>query len=456
MAGYKQEESSLGIVIGIILLGLAVPLLYKFFAPYINAFLLQLSAYELQIFTLFSDEAKEAHQRIKSVTDPGTLTWQQMTQVMSYVGKYIRWPLGFLLLFMALIAFNLSRVSKFRRRLSMEKLIKNNAEIFSCLGPIVGRGNYLLSPESYDSGNWKVARSPLQFAIENELLVDFEDKRIITATDVFTKKGLVNIESKVLGHCELNRSLAKSVFIKQLGDEFTTPEELTPVRQAILACFLAHGAGQKEEAIEVLYDIGASYKETDDIAPCVDLPTEKIKNFISAHKSLLEDVKALSIHKAFQLPLLMAALNFARKKGVLAGSQFLWLRPIDRPLWYALNQMGGKAAWAEAYAAWTHFFCEQKFNQSINVPYVDGAIEGLKNNLDAEGWLYEEPKPKEPHDASDSPELSEILKNKSTPEVSAETSPDKLPTGIYETASDDTITVTNKKGVRHKVYSSYD
>ncbi len=50
----------------------------------------------------------------------------------------------------------------------------------------------------------------------------------------------------------------------------------------------------------------------------------------------------------------MGLLIYAKRKGVLASSQFIWLRPYDRTLWYALNQIGGKATWAEAAGPWAH------------------------------------------------------------------------------------------------------
>ena len=83
----------------------------------------------------------------------------------------------------------------------------------------------------------------------------------------------------------------------------------------------------------------------------------------------------------------MALLGEARKKGVLATSQFIWLRPLDRPLWYALNQCGGRAAWTEALAAWAHFQAEEHAGKTLSAPHIDAAVESLKNSLESQGWL---------------------------------------------------------------------
>ena len=85
----------------------------------------------------------------------------------------------------------------------------------------------------------------------------------------------------------------------------------------------------------------------------------------------------------------MALLYRARQKGVLASSQFLWLRPLDRPLWYALNQCGGRAAWAEGFAAWAHYQAEEKAGKALSEPHIAPAVISLKQSLAAQGWLTE-------------------------------------------------------------------
>lgn len=85
----------------------------------------------------------------------------------------------------------------------------------------------------------------------------------------------------------------------------------------------------------------------------------------------------------------MALLYRARQKGVLATSQFLWLRPLDRPLWYALNQCGGRVAWAEGFAAWAHYQAEEKAGKALSEPHVALAVASLREALAAQGWLTE-------------------------------------------------------------------
>ena len=89
-----------------------------------------------------------------------------------YSGKWIRWPYALVLVALGIACIFMSRTGGLIRRLNMDSLLRNNAESFPCLRPIVGRGKTLLSPESYDSGPWRIARSPVQFALEHGLLLN--------------------------------------------------------------------------------------------------------------------------------------------------------------------------------------------------------------------------------------------------------------------------------------------
>ena len=146
---------------------------------------------------------------------------------------------------------------------------------------------------------------------------------------------------------------------------------------------------------------------------------------LQKHRALLEDT-LLTRHTAFELPWFMALLTLARKKGVLASSQFLFVRPLDRPLWYALNQCGGRTGWAEALAPWAHYAAEEKAGKALTEPQVHAATLSLKAALDAQGWLLS---PKQNADVTtdipdnDVGELGESSAAEATPEQTAKDSP---------------------------------
>ena len=383
----------------LILVFVLLPALYIAHADSMNRPLLALAKAQIQVFAPFFEEAQTAWARIAEA-DPASLSWDTMQNVLRYTGSWIRWPFALLLVLLGVAAIFMGRVSGLVRRFNMESLLKNNAESFPCLRPVVGRGKYLLSPESYDSGLWKVARTPAQFALEHGLLVN-------DAGEPFTpeqalKNGLPSTELPAWGHARLDGEKALRVLTEQLGKHFEGYEGLSPCRRALAVAFLAYADGDKKDCVALLDAVSLSYREETGQASCPLLEDDdfsrKLKKQWESHSSVLNE-KCLSIHAAYELPWFMALLYRARQKGVLASSQFLWLRPLDRPLWYALNQCGGRAAWAEGFAPWAHYTAEEKERKTLTKTHVAPAVASLREALSAQGWLTEifvPPMPEEP------------------------------------------------------------
>ncbi len=168
-----------------------IPHLYATNRAYVNATLLTLAKWQMQVFALFSDEAFRICERLSSV-DPASLSWEKMQSILRYVGTWVRWPCFVILASLGIISIFMGKISKLTRRLNIDKLLAHNAESFACLRPIVGKGKYLLSPESYDKGLWRIARSPVQFAVEHGLLLDEENKPF-TEQDVL-QNGLAHAD----------------------------------------------------------------------------------------------------------------------------------------------------------------------------------------------------------------------------------------------------------------------
>ncbi|WP_302441186.1 secretion/conjugation apparatus DotM-related subunit [Bilophila wadsworthia] len=373
----------------LILVFVVLPALYIAHADSVNRPLLALAKAQIQVFTPFFDEAQTAWTRIAEA-DPASLSWETMQKVLHYTGSWIRWPFALLLVLFGVATIFMGRVGGLVRRFNMESLLKNNAESFPCLRPVVGRGKYLLAPESYDSGLWKVARTPAQFALEHGLLLDEQGKPF--SPEQALKNGLPSTELPVWGNARLDGEKALRVLTEQLGKRFEGYEGLSPCRRALAVAFLAYADGDKKGCVALLDAVSLSYREENEQASCPLLEdndfTNKLKKQWERHASVLNE-KCLSIHASYELPWFMALLYRARQKGVLASSQFLWLRPLDRPLWYALNQCGGRAAWAEGFAPWAHYTAEEKERKTLTKPHVAPAVASLREALSAQGWLTE-------------------------------------------------------------------
>lgn len=393
----RQNQQSDGILVFIVaamaLIFIGIPAWYAAHAESLHRMLLTLAQTELRLFSPFSDEARTASSYISSLS-ASEVSWETVTACLTYAGNWMRWPLCLLLCALGVAAWHLGRVGKLHRTFNMESLLQNNAESFPCLRPIVGRGNYLLSFESYDSGPWKIARSPVQFALEHKLLLGESGQPY--APDQVLRNGLGLPESVAFGQAIFDDEGASKVFIEQLGPQFSGVDNLSPVRKALAAAFMLYADGAKHDALALLDSMSASYIEKNDgkelvpSCPVVEQAEfqKRVNKSIEKHRHILDE---LTSHAAYELPWFMGLLYRARKKGVLACSQFLFLRPLDRPLWYALSQCGGRVAWAEAFAPWAHYTAEERQHKSLSEPAISGAVTGLRAALDAQGWLISTP-----------------------------------------------------------------
>ena len=373
-------------VVALVIALFVVPAIYAARAGVINGALLSLAKVQLKSFLPFSQEAQQAWQRIMSA-DPASLTWETMQAVLRYTGRWIRWPYAVLLVMLGAVSVFMGRTGGLVRRLNMESLLKNNAESFPCLWPVVGRGTYLLSPESYDSGYWRIAQSPIQFAVEHGLLIDRHGTPF--APEQALRRGLADTGLPAYGQGHFDEKKAAAVLRGQLGAAFPGFEALAPARKALACAFLVYASGDKKECVSLLNAVSGAYVEQE-TPSCPLLTQDDFQKRLAAlwekHQKIASEPLLLR-HSAFELPWFMALLTRARHKGVLASSQFLWLRPLDRSLWYALNQCGGRAAWAEGFAAWAHYAAEEKAKKALAEPHIAQAVRRLRDSLSAQGWL---------------------------------------------------------------------
>lgn len=65
-----------------------------------------------------------------------------------------------------------------------------------------------------------------------------------------------------------------------------------------------------------------------------------------------------------------------------APAMWLWLKQIDRPLWYTLQCCGRRVCFIEGAGAVSHFYFEQGIGQDESSPQMEEAIKGLNKYLD--------------------------------------------------------------------------
>jgi len=179
---------------------------------------------------------------------------------------------------------------------------------------------------------------------------------------------------------KLDRRRAYKAFSRQLGKRWRGPEYLPLYAQGLYAAFALKSRRKRNEAEEMLNDLSLAWSAKKGFRP-----SSKLKKKIA--KVLKDDgmcaaVREAADRHAFNTTALLACLNKARQEGgVLAPATFLWLRGVDRTLWYPLNNLGRKAFHPEASGAMVHYIYEMVAGQKIPTPQVDDAVKGLEDFL---------------------------------------------------------------------------
>ncbi len=101
--------------------------------------------------------------------------------------------------------------------------------------------------------------------------------------------------------------------------------------------------------------------------------TQQLLKKYGDHKNVQQTVE----RHAYQFTVMASMLEFARLDGVLASADFLWLKPVDRKMWYMLNSIGRQTAFSEVAGAFCHWQSEKELGKKINVPMVKEAVTSL-------------------------------------------------------------------------------
>lgn len=163
---------------------------------------------------------------------------------------------------------------------------------------------------------------------------------------------------------------AKRVFTLQLGPYWDGFEHCSPQAYALAAVFMARINRDRDAANAILSTLDKTYV-SGKLDYSVARPTvEKYKN-----TEIIQEV--VSKH-AYTLSVMASLLEKARDDGVVPSSEFLWLRPIDRRLWYMLNCVGRQTPFSEVAGPFAHWKAEKEMGRRSLVPMIDEAIKALE------------------------------------------------------------------------------
>ncbi|MBP6103833.1 MAG: type IVB secretion system coupling complex protein DotM/IcmP [Gammaproteobacteria bacterium] len=272
-------------------------------------------------------------------------------------GSYLRYPVALYLLCLSIIVFKTNVHTRLKKKFTMRSLALQEQINWPQI-KIVTQTD--LVEADLETGPWAMAMTPLQFAKKNKLItilsVDAGEKRFAKMqTPEYTLR--------------LHKARAERAFGAQLGRPLLRVEQMLPHRKALFAALAGRACRDGKTAGALLIQLANS--AADGALDCegVDaLCAQYLKN---------SKVKALFSEHAYEFTLFISLLLLAREDGVVASADFLWVKPVDRRLWYVINNVGRQTPAVEVGGIFNHWYYEVGMKRALSTPKVEGAVEAL-------------------------------------------------------------------------------
>lgn len=279
-------------------------------------------------------------------SQPTKMSLTDLTTLSNNVGRYYMIPVAMICMLLAVITYFANITERFKHVYSMDTLRKAENKIWPQITPIM---KVDLVKKDLDDGPWSSSMTPRLFSKKYDLIIENRQGKELNVT--------------------LNEGAAYRIFSMQVG-QFWRDIEMFPMHiQAMYAIFLARANQDRKKADDLINQIANS-------ATSDKLDFSGVKELVAKHKTSKSAKYAQNKH-AYLLTVMATLLELARTDGVLATAEFLWLKPIDRPLWYMLNSVGRQTAFPEIAGVYAHWLAEKKVDRPLKVPMVEEAVRAL-------------------------------------------------------------------------------
>lgn len=318
---------------------------------------------------LFDSDVKAALEWMREATY-SQVSYRDFVANGELIGRYTQIPAMLICFAMGVYIFFKHPSQNFRRRWDMFTLARKEAVLWPCITPALD-ANLLKTP--LESGRWAWSMTPREWVDKHQLWETYQLTSELTGLPLTQRR--------------LNRSAATAALIAQLGPKYTSFDQLPAYLRALLGAFMAKICGDKKSAAKILNQLSSSSAAVgvanNDVSVKLQLDqfdTELGVACYERYKQKNEISKILARH-AYLSTAMLALLEQARLNGVLASAEFLWLKPVNRTLFYMFNALGRRTYWVESGAIFAHYLAEKQANQKLLKPYVMTALDGLEAYL---------------------------------------------------------------------------
>lgn len=325
---------------------------------YINEGILWLKYWELRLISFFTPAVHSDLLWIKQA-NPRDITGDQLLYISDVVGHYFIIPVVVVMVYFAWVLYRKSIGLRFRHAYSTNSLLKLELSNWPQVSPVA---NLDLVKEDIEKGPWSMASTPMQFAKKNNLI----------KVSGYVREEM-QLKKAAKPEVSLLRPKAAQFFAQQLGKPWHGFGGLGIHARALCAIFVARVDGNIAGATHLLDQIAASSCNGKFNFSGADALLKKHMNNKIVQKTVHEH--------AYVLTVLASLLELTRTIGVMPTASFLWLKPIDRHLWYMLNSVGRQTPFVEVAGPFAHWLTEKELGHKVITPMLDQAVDALDEAL---------------------------------------------------------------------------
>lgn len=289
---------------------------------------------------------------------PQTLSLEEAHYISERAGKYWLYPLSLLIGAIGLYYFFSNIQMRLKHKFNMRTLLTQEKSVWPQV-KIVDTLDIL--KEDLDKGPWAMAQTPMQYAKANHLIAVTLAERKDSG---FSKTKYAEFQ------VSLSRMHAERAFSAQLGRIWRGALAMPPYRRAIFAVFVGRGARDTKAAQKLVRQLANS-------AAKGHLDCQGADELWQKHIQQPGIQRILNEH-AYEFTVFISLLMYAREDGVLPSSDFLWVKPLDRRLWYVINNVGRQTPGVEVGGIFAHWNTETALKRALSVPIVVDAVNALE------------------------------------------------------------------------------
>ncbi len=366
--GGSQGDNSAGILWGVAAFLAAIAGVWYGFKPQIVYFYLSLKSWELSVVAYvyhFFHYQTAYFQEMQSILASGKasakdIEFSMLAKMGTEAGSWLSIPFAAILLILAFVVFlgNTRRV--YRKSYQMREFAELEKTNWPQISPVV---NLDLLKTDLDVGPWAMAMTPLQFCKRYKLIEEVKGQR----REGVTRKNWDKID------VVLKRGDANKIFAMQLGPLWQGTDKLPPYARALFAAFAARINADTKAAEKLFMQLSHS-----SISKRLNL--SGVDELIKKHENTKLVQKIVQSH-AYVLTVMAEMLKGARDDGVQASADFIWLKPVDRKMWYTLNTVGRQTPFIEVAGIYAHWIAEEVAGRKLLMPMIDEATKATESAL---------------------------------------------------------------------------